>query len=225
MCSTEPFEFRWWSEYIFLAHLIIIVHYRDVMMGVIASQITSLTIVHSTVYSDVDQRKHQSSASLAFVWGIHRGPVNSLHKWPVKRKMFPFDDVIMQIGRYNTFLLCHVSAVVCLRKLYLYILSFTSCRSWKNWGVCLFAHNTIPSSSLYRFIWKYWTKTWESITKYLVSLLCRVCVKEYVNFLNYLLCNVFGSVFSAYLFLFWWKYMCIILISLSNQKYRSLATV
>ena len=43
-----------------------------------------------------DQSKHQSSASLAFVWGIHRGPVNSPHKWPVTRKMFPFDDVIMR---------------------------------------------------------------------------------------------------------------------------------
>ena len=64
-------------------------------MSMTASQITSLTIVYSTVYSDSDQRKHQSSASLAFVWGIHRGPVNSPHKWPVTRKMFPFDDVIM----------------------------------------------------------------------------------------------------------------------------------
>ena len=70
-------------------------YYRDVIMGAIASQITSLTIVYSTVYSDADQRKHQSPASLAFVWGIHRGPVNSPHKWPVMRKMFPFDDVIM----------------------------------------------------------------------------------------------------------------------------------
>ena len=73
-------------------------HYNDVIMGTIASQITSLTIVYSTVYSDADQRKHQSSASLAFVWGIHRRPVNSPHKWPVTRKMFPFDDVIM--GNY-----------------------------------------------------------------------------------------------------------------------------
>ena len=70
-------------------------HYGDVRMGAIASQITSLTIVYSIVYSDADQRKHQSSASLAFVRGIHRGPVNSPHKWPVTRKMFPFDDVIM----------------------------------------------------------------------------------------------------------------------------------
>ena len=41
------------------------------------------------------RRKLQSSASLAFVRGIHRGQVNSPHKWPVTRKMFPFDDVIM----------------------------------------------------------------------------------------------------------------------------------
>ena len=64
-------------------------------MSTITSKITSFTIVYSTVYSGADQRKHQSSASLAFVRGIHRGPVNSPHKWPVTRKMFPFDDVIM----------------------------------------------------------------------------------------------------------------------------------
>ena len=61
----------------------------------ITSQITNLMIVYSIVYSDADQRKHQSSVSLAFVRWIHRGPVNSPHKWPVTRKMFPFDDVIM----------------------------------------------------------------------------------------------------------------------------------
>ena len=70
-------------------------HYNDVIMGAMASQITSLTIVYSTVYSVEDQRKHQSSASLAFVWGSHRRPVNSPHKGPVTRKLFPFDDVIM----------------------------------------------------------------------------------------------------------------------------------
>ena len=64
-------------------------------MGTIASQITSLASDYSTVYSGADQRKHQSSASLAFMWGIHPGPVNFPHKWPVTRKMFPFDDVIM----------------------------------------------------------------------------------------------------------------------------------
>ena len=68
-------------------------HYCDVKMGTVASEITNL--VYSSVYSDADQRKHQSSASLAFVLGIHRGPVNSSHKWPVTWKMFPLDDVIM----------------------------------------------------------------------------------------------------------------------------------
>ena len=72
-------------------------HYSEAIMGAMASQITNLTIVYSSVYSGADQRKHQSSASLAFVRGIHRWPVNSPHKWPVTRKMFPFDDVTMEI--------------------------------------------------------------------------------------------------------------------------------
>ena len=72
-----------------------IFHYSDVKMGAVASQITSLTIVYSTTYSGADYGKHQSSASLAFVRGINRWPENSPHKWPVMRKMFPFDDVIM----------------------------------------------------------------------------------------------------------------------------------
>ena len=67
---------------------ILITHYSDVTMGAIASQITSLTTVYSTVYSEQVKEIHQSSASLAFVWGIQREPANS-------RKMFPFDDVIM----------------------------------------------------------------------------------------------------------------------------------
>ena len=70
-------------------------HYDDVIMGAIVSQITGLTIVYSTIYLDADQSEHQSSASLAFVWEIHREPVNSPHKWPVTRKMFPFHEVIL----------------------------------------------------------------------------------------------------------------------------------
>ena len=64
------------------------------------SQNTSLTNVYSSVYSGADQRKHHSSTSRAFVRGIHRRPVNSPHKGPVTRKMFPFDDVIMWWGTY-----------------------------------------------------------------------------------------------------------------------------
>ena len=65
------------------------------MISGMASQITSLMIVYSTVYSDADQRKHQSSTWLAFVRGIHRWPLNSTHKGPVRWQMFPFDDVMM----------------------------------------------------------------------------------------------------------------------------------
>ena len=70
-------------------------HYSDVTMSAIAPQTTGISIVYSIVCSGVDQRKHQSSASLAFVRGIHLWPVNSPHKGPVTRKMLPFDDVIM----------------------------------------------------------------------------------------------------------------------------------
>ena len=76
-------------------------HHNDVIMRAKASQITSRTIVYSTFYSGADQRKHQSTASLAFVRGIHRSPVNSPHKWPATRKMFPFDDVIMYLEQSN----------------------------------------------------------------------------------------------------------------------------
>ena len=62
-------------------------------MGAMASQSTSLTIVYATFYSGADQKKHQNAVSLACVRGIHWWPVNSLHKWPVTRKIFLFDDV------------------------------------------------------------------------------------------------------------------------------------
>ena len=74
---------------------ILYVHYNDIIMGVTASQITSLPTAYSTVLAGADQRKHQSSASLAFVRRIHRWPVNSPHKWPVTRNMYSFDSAIM----------------------------------------------------------------------------------------------------------------------------------
>ena len=77
-------------------------HYGDVIMSVMASQITgvSIAIVYSIVCSGPDQRKHQSSASLAFERGIHRWLVNSPHKGPLTRKMLPFDEVIMWFGLF-----------------------------------------------------------------------------------------------------------------------------
>ena len=64
-------------------------------MNTMACQTTGVSIVCSTVCSGADQRKHQNSASLAFVMGIQRWPVDSPHKGLVTRKMFPFVDVII----------------------------------------------------------------------------------------------------------------------------------
>ena len=75
-------------------------------MSTMASQIISLTIVYSTVYSRRRSKKHQSSASLEFVRAIHRWPVNSPHKGPVTRKMFPFDDVIMKMWYRSMLFIC-----------------------------------------------------------------------------------------------------------------------
>ena len=63
---------KYQSNHCPLIDVAVILHYNDAIMTTIASQLTSLTSVCSTVYSDADQRKYQSSASLAFVWGIHR---------------------------------------------------------------------------------------------------------------------------------------------------------
>ena len=76
-------------------------HYTDIIMSTMVSQTTGVRIVNSTVCLDVDQRKHQSSAWLVFLGSIHRWPVNSPHKGPVTRKMFPFDCVIMIDGQMS----------------------------------------------------------------------------------------------------------------------------
>ena len=81
LAASSRFALEFWHE-----------HYNDAITSAMVSQITRFTIVYSTVYSGADQRKHQSSASQASVRGIHRWLVNSP---PKRRRMFPFDDVIM----------------------------------------------------------------------------------------------------------------------------------
>ena len=126
-------------------------HYNVVIMSAMASQITSLTIVSSTVYSGTDERKHQSPASLAFVSGIHRWPLNSPHKGPVTRKMFPFHDVIMLYG-YLWIVVFHeqLSTAIklqCHEYCNIVILFLHSPTLWK--GTYTF---TIPSDE--KWIWK-----------------------------------------------------------------------
>ena len=86
-------------------------HYNDVIMSAMAFQFTSRMIVYSSVYSGEYQRKHQSSALLAFAMAIHRSSVNSSHKGSVTRKIFPFDDVIMSQGS-NSYVIPYPSQVI-----------------------------------------------------------------------------------------------------------------
>ena len=95
---SMPHLQTWFSQTVVaikVFHITLWTHYSDVIMSAMASQITSISIVYWTVCSGADQRTHQSSASLAFLREIHRWVINSPHKGPVTRKMFPLDNVIM----------------------------------------------------------------------------------------------------------------------------------
>ena len=106
-CKSSPAYLQWSMSVkrkqipVSMQEKTIFQHNGNVIMSTMAYQITSLSIVCSTVCSGADHRNHHSSVSLAFVRGIHRWPVNSSHKWPVTRKMLPFDDVIMKQITYN----------------------------------------------------------------------------------------------------------------------------
>ena len=83
-----------WICYIVSVHML--THSIDIIMSTVMSQITSVSIVYSTVCSGADQRELRSCASLAFVRGIYRWPVNAPHKGPERREMVLFDDVVME---------------------------------------------------------------------------------------------------------------------------------
>ena len=78
-----------------LAWVELLTHYSDLIMSMMAYQITSVSSVYSTLGLGTDQRKHQRSPLLAFVRGIHQWSMNSAHKRPLTQTMFPFDDIIM----------------------------------------------------------------------------------------------------------------------------------
>ena len=141
----------------------LVIHYSDVIMSAMASQVTGVSIVCLIVCSGVDQRKHRSSASRAFVRGIHRWPEDSPHKGSVTRKMFPFDEVIMDCSMAKgthasvNYYSCRVVAAVSV--LWCFILV------WYRLGGCLIRHllfNTgrvllsCPSMSLF---WHYGSDT------------------------------------------------------------------
>ena len=103
-------------------------HYNDVIMSMMASQITSVSIVDSTVCSGTDQRKHQSFASVRFARGIPRSPVS----W----KMFPFDDDIMTVD-------CMIPPVCpCL------VPHHGLMSSWACWECCMYPVTYQPSAQI-----------------------------------------------------------------------------
>ena len=132
-------------------------HYRDVTMSAIASPITSFTIAYLPVYPAADQRKHQISALLAFVRGIHRLPVNSPHKGPVTRKMFPLDDVIMKIFKINLTFIFYVLAFsrhylpafhghkkpmfIIIIEIWMHLLKITLFYWFTKWSICVHVYD------------------------------------------------------------------------------------
>ena len=70
-------------------------HHNGVIMGAIESQIISLTIAYSIIFFRRRSKKTSKLRVTGLCAGNSPGTVNSPHKWPVTRKMFPFDDVIV----------------------------------------------------------------------------------------------------------------------------------
>ena len=152
-------------------------HYNDVIMSAMASQITGVSIAHSTVCSGTDQRKHQRSVLLAFVRGIHRWPVDSPHKRPVTRKMLPFDGVIITSRSLLHFLwmTTRTSLAICISHL-LSNTFYTDDRQQKNYNLrqnnlrawnlvhnvfsfhgfhCTFILNVIPPATVLHYLYTF----------------------------------------------------------------------
>ena len=166
-------------------------HNNDVIINAMASQITSLTIVFSSVYSDAEQRKHRSSASLVFVRGIHWWPVNSPHKAPVSGKMFPFDDVIMpqshvdrKVTRATQLIWwdykCTVIACTVTNQLYARYTDTYIQPHWLPTDSCRFIYQLIDRNVIYLEMY---------VPKKQVSLACiRNYILQYSVWCNYLSC-------------------------------------
>ena len=132
-------------------------------MGAMAAQITSLTTVYIRAQVKVNIK---AFASLAFVWGIHRGPVNSPHKWPVTRKMFPFDDVMMQMSR----ILYIIAHKICL----LFYMVFPLQRKRRNLNN-IFVVGTFHFENFWRITYHFPNFTWWRHQMETFSALLAIC--------------------------------------------------
>ena len=113
---SNMFFYIWWgySNQLIAHRKKVLIHY-NIKTSVMASKINGGSIVCSIVCSRVHQRKHQNSASLALVRAIHRWLVNSPHKGPATRKMFPFDDVTMMYWRITDIIYAPMPLVCAIR--------------------------------------------------------------------------------------------------------------
>ena len=136
--------------------------------------ITSLPIVYSAVYAGADQRKHQSSASLDFVRGIHQSPVNSTHIWPITRNMFRFDDVVM---------MCKISTQDA-NQLIAALITFIQCRkAWRQHTrhcSLVAVHTSLVKWSSRQLRWRGWVHS---------TALQDAPVSKVLNFGNYTQCG------------------------------------
>ena len=112
----------------------------DVLMSAMTSQITYQTSVYSTVNSSADQRKHISSASLAFVRRIHRGPVNSTHK-------------ISDVKNVSIWWRHHESFDICVAARWSKQLNTQSSFEWRQ-------HDVTPMKNTAPFFYQYWSYGW-----------------------------------------------------------------
>ena len=144
-------------------------------MSPVASQITSLTIAYSTVYSIADHSKYQTSSPMAFISGNHQWPVNSSHRGPVTRKMIPFDDVIMinasyrvcpmkdtrhldnRIEDHQPFSTCHGLFVYIAVAWYFAQWTSYTYHKPRTWHRCILQYNTKPKKGFYTTYHGIWT--------------------------------------------------------------------
>ena len=152
----------------------IAIYDNDVIMSAMVSHITGVSMVFSIACSGADQRKHQSSAPLAFVRGIYQWPINSPHKGPVTRKMFPIDDVIMTTIRFHQ---THASYMYHIYQIMVFVLCsksmtlitpfllFMSIDIIKGYLICLLDNKVINDLSRSRiYVWPsaHYVYTWLS---------------------------------------------------------------
>ena len=215
-------------------------------MCAMASQITGVFIVCSTVGSGADHRKHQSSASLAFVRGIHRWPVNSPYKRPVKRKMFPFDHVIIKLAPLSTPFSNTFSTLKCLRCLLHHILSLIAhtFRENRDFFFIIIVQFMMSANSRIRFglevvsVCLYITPSHshhcadlsediEHIKCRLSDIFCRVyeCVSKIKHILSVIHYTISGAVYFQFTHFPCddWENIHFVLSSSSNRKYELLS--